>query len=153
MFELAKHTSDVVMDLPPETFVGAMLLALVVAMATACVYRWMAQHKPSSLTPMICLIFLANVACIIATVYLVQSTVPTVRIVARRGRPPQDRIVNLHDHFSPPDAAGSKAPARPGTHQKPREERRSAPSSLEMRLGTSTSQSRVCDARPFAGRR
>jgi hypothetical protein len=109
MFELAKRTSDLVMDLPPDTLVSAMLLALVAALGTASAYRWMAQSKPNSLTLLVFLVLLANLACTIATVSLVHSTVPTVRTLAWRGRPPQARIVNLYDHFSPPDAAGSAA--------------------------------------------
>jgi hypothetical protein len=109
MFELAKRTSDLVMDLPPDTLVGAMLLAMVAALGAASAYRWMARPKPSSLTLLVFLVLLANLACIIATVSFVHSTVPTVRTVASRGRPPQARIVNLYDHFSPPDAAGSAA--------------------------------------------
>ena len=109
MFELATRTRDLVMDLPPDTLVGAILLALVAAIGTASAYRWMAQPKPNSLTLLVSLVLLANLSCVVATVHLVQSTVPTVRIVAQRGRPPQARIVNLYDHFSAPDAAGSAA--------------------------------------------
>jgi apolipoprotein N-acyltransferase len=105
MFQLAKRTSDLVMDLPPETFVGAMLLSLVVAMLTAGAYYWLAQRKPTSLTLLVCLVLLANLACVVATVHLVQSAVPTVRLVAWRGRPPKARIVNLYDRFRAPDAA------------------------------------------------
>jgi predicted PurR-regulated permease PerM len=109
MFELAKRASGLFMDLPPDTLFGAMLLALVVAIGTASAYRWMARPKPSSLTLLVFLVLLANLACIVATVSLVHSTVPTVRTVALRGRQPQARVVNLYDHFSPPDAARSAA--------------------------------------------
>jgi hypothetical protein len=104
MFELAKRTTDSVMDLPPDTLVGAILLALVVAIGTACAYRWMARQRSGSLTLLVCLVMSANLACIIVTVSLVESRVPTVRLVAQRGRPSRARIVNLYDHFSPPDA-------------------------------------------------
>jgi hypothetical protein len=104
MFELAKRTTDSVMDLPPDTLVGAILLALVVAIGTAGAYRYIAQQRPSSLTLLVCLVLSANLACIIMTVSFFESRVPTVRLVAQRGRRSRARIVNLYDRFSPPDA-------------------------------------------------
>jgi hypothetical protein len=104
MFELAKRTTDSVMNLPPDTLIGAILLALVVAIGTAGAYHYMAQQRRSSLTLLVSLVLSANLACIIMTVSLVESRVPTVRLVAQRGRPSRARIVNLYDHFSPPDA-------------------------------------------------
>jgi hypothetical protein len=54
--------------------------------------------------PLVCLVLLANLACTLVAVGFVQSTVPTIRLVKRRGRPPRERIVNLYNHVAQPDA-------------------------------------------------
>ena len=41
MFEQAERTIEFLGDLSPETFVGALLLALVIAVTTAGTYRWL----------------------------------------------------------------------------------------------------------------
>jgi predicted PurR-regulated permease PerM len=104
MYELAKRTTEFLGDLAPEAIVGALLLALVIAMTTAGTFRWLARRKPNASTLLVCLVLLANLACILATLGYVQSTVPTVRLIERRGRPPRDRIINLYDHAAQPDS-------------------------------------------------
>jgi hypothetical protein len=104
MVELAEHSTAYLGDLPPEAFIGALLLALAIAVTTAGAYRWLAGRKPGALMPLVCLVLLANLACILAAVVFVQSKVPTVRLIERRGRPPRDRIISAYDHFAQPDA-------------------------------------------------
>ncbi len=104
MVELANRTTDFIFDLPPETLITALLLALVIAIATSLAYRWTTSTRASSLTPLVCLVLMANLASVAVTVYLVQSKVPTVRIVSAVGRSGYTRTVNVYDNFSPPDS-------------------------------------------------
>ena len=104
MFEMADHTIDFLSHLPPDAFIGALFLALVIAVATAGAYRWLAGHKPDALILLVCLVLLANLASTLVAVGFVQSTVPTYRLVERRGSPPRDRIINLYDHVARPDS-------------------------------------------------
>jgi hypothetical protein len=104
MFERSQRIIDFLSYLPSEAFIGALLLAFVIALATAGSYRWLARHKPDTTMLLVCLILVANLACTLATVGFVQSKVPTVRIVQRGGRPPRERIINLYDHIAQPDA-------------------------------------------------
>jgi predicted PurR-regulated permease PerM len=108
MFELAGRAIEYLSDLPPAAFIGALLLALAIAATTAATYRWLARRKPDASMLLVCLILLANLACILAAAVFVQSKVPTVRVIERGGRPPRDRIINLHNRFArPDDPAGS----------------------------------------------
>jgi len=104
MFEQAEHTIEFLGDLSPEAFIGGLLLALVFAVTTAGTYRWLAGRKPDALMPLVCLVLLANLASTLVAIGFVQSTVPTVRLVQRGGRPPRDRIMNLYDHVAKPEA-------------------------------------------------
>ena len=107
MFEQAERTIEFVGDLPPAAFIGALLLALVIALTIVGIYRWLAGRKPDALMLLVCLVLLANLACTLAAVGFVQSTVPTIRLIERGGRPPRDRIINLYDHVAKPDARSS----------------------------------------------
>ena len=104
MLEMAKRTTEFLGELPPDSFIAALLLALVIAVTTAGVFRWLAERKPNASTLLVCLVLLANLACILATVGYLQSTIPTVRLIQRGGRPPRDRIVDLYDHVAQPDS-------------------------------------------------
>jgi hypothetical protein len=104
MSELANRTIDFLGSLPPDALIGALFLALVVAVATAGAYRGLTGQKPAALMVLVCLVLLANLASTLVAVGFVQSTVPTYRVVERRGSPPQDRIINLYDHVAPPDS-------------------------------------------------
>jgi hypothetical protein len=104
MFEQVERTIDFVGNLPPAAVIGALLLALVIALTTVGAYRLLAGRKPDALMLLVCLVLLANLACTLAAIGFVQSTVPTVRLIERRGRPPRDRIINVYEHFSKPDA-------------------------------------------------
>jgi hypothetical protein len=104
MFEQAERTIEFIGSLPPEAFIGAILLALVIALTTVGAYRGLAGRKPDNFTLLVCLVLLANLACSVAAVGFAQSTVPTVRVIERGGRPPRDRVINMYDHFSRPDA-------------------------------------------------
>ena len=107
-------------------FIGAMLLALVAALGTGSAYRWMAQPKPNSLTLLVFLVLLANVACIIATVSLVHSAVPTVRMAecAADHRRPESSISKT---TLARRTLRKLRHARSSTDDKPREERLSCP--------------------------
>ncbi len=104
MFEQAERTIDYVGNLPPAAVIGALLLAFVIALTAVGVYRWLAGRKPDALMLLVCLVLLGNLACTLAAVGFVQSTVPTIRLIERRGRPPRDRIMNVYDHVAKPDA-------------------------------------------------
>jgi hypothetical protein len=104
MFEQAERTIEFVGNLPPPAFVGALLLALVIALTTVGTYRWLAGRKPDASMLLLCLVLMANLACTLAGVGFVQSTVPAIRLIERGGRPPRDRIINLYDHVVQPDA-------------------------------------------------
>src|SRR4051812_18786165 len=104
MIELAEHTIEFLGNLPPDVFVGALLLTFVIALTTAGSYRWLSGRRPDALMLLVGLVLLANLASALAAVGFAQSTVPTIRLVERRGRPPRDRIVNLYDNFARPDA-------------------------------------------------
>jgi hypothetical protein len=103
MSELANRTMDYLGLLPPDAFIGALLLALVIAVATAGTYRWLTGHKPDALMLLVCLVLVANLASTLVAVGFVQSTLPTYRLVERSGSPPRDRVINLYDHVAPPD--------------------------------------------------
>jgi hypothetical protein len=105
MFELAKRTIEFLDDLPPAAIIGALLLALVIAVTTAVTFRWLAGRKPDAFTLLVCLVLLANLACILATVGYVHSTVPTLRLIERGGWPARDRIINVYDHVAQPESA------------------------------------------------
>jgi predicted PurR-regulated permease PerM len=115
MFEQAERTIEFVGHLPPEAFIDALVLALVIALTTVGTYRWLAGRKPDALMPLVCLVLLANVACILAAVSFVQSTVPTIRLIERGGRPPRDRIINMYDHVAESDAPVGSDVSRPDT--------------------------------------
>ena len=100
MFDQAESTIEFVGQVPPGAFIGALLLALVVALTTAGTYRWLAGRKPDALMLLVCLVLLANLACTLAAVGFVQSTVPTIRLIERGDTPRRDRIINLYDHIS-----------------------------------------------------
>ena len=103
MFEKAESTIEFVGHLPPEASIGALLLALVIALTTVGTYRWLAGRKQDALMLLVCLVLLANLACALAAVGFVQSTVPTIRVIERGGLPPRDRIINMYDHVAEPN--------------------------------------------------
>jgi predicted PurR-regulated permease PerM len=104
MFEQAERTIEFVGQLQPESFIGAMLLALVIALTTVGTYRWLVGRKPDALMLLVCLVLVANLACTLAAVGFVQSRVPTIRVIKQGGRSQQDRIINLYEHITKPDA-------------------------------------------------
>jgi hypothetical protein len=106
MFEQAERTIEFVGQQPPEAFIGALLLALVIALTAVGTYRWLAGRKPDAVL-LVCVVLLANLACTLAAVGIVQSTVPTIRLIERGGWPRRDRIINLYDHVAIRD--GSRA--------------------------------------------
>jgi len=66
MFEQAERTIEFVGQLPPAAFIGALLVALVIALTTVGTYRWLAGRKPDALMLLVCLVLLANLACTLA---------------------------------------------------------------------------------------
>jgi hypothetical protein len=117
MFDLSGRTIGYLGDLPPRAFLGALLVALVISSATAGIYRRLAGRRSDASMLLVCLVLLANLACILATVVFIESTVPTVRVIERDDRRPRDRVIDLHDHVAPPDAplaSGEPSARRPG---------------------------------------
>ena len=108
MFEQAERTIGFLSDLSPEALIGALLLALVIALTTAGTYRCLTGRPPAGLLLLVCLVLVANLASILTAVGYVQSIVPTVRLVERGGWPPRDRSINLYDHIAQPDAPSER---------------------------------------------
>jgi hypothetical protein len=104
MYEQAEQTIEFVGQLPPAAFIGALFLALVIALTIVGTYRCLAGRKPDALMLLVCLVLLANLTCTLAAVGFVRSTVPTIRLIERGGRPARDRIINMYDHVAKPDA-------------------------------------------------
>jgi hypothetical protein len=105
MFEQSERAIEFIGELSPEALIGILLLALLITLTTVGTYRWLPGRKPDALMLLVCLVLLANLACTLAAVGIVQSTVPTIRLIERDGRPRRERIVNLYDHFAKPDVS------------------------------------------------
>jgi hypothetical protein len=107
-----EQTIDFFAKLPSDSLIGAMIVSLAVALGTTCVYRWMVRTKQVAATFLLTLVFLANLACMLATVCFVQSTIPTVRMVNPSTGIRRQRIAYMYDHFARPDGFSSWMPSR-----------------------------------------
>jgi hypothetical protein len=66
-------TIDLLLDLGPETLIGALILATLIATVTAWVYSWLRRGKPDATTILVALIIVANLACLTAGAGFVRS--------------------------------------------------------------------------------
>jgi hypothetical protein len=101
--EQVEQTIDYFAKLPSDRLIGAMIVSLAAALATTCIYRRMARRKQVAATCLLTLVFLANLACMLATVCFLHSTIPTVRMVNPSTGLRRQRIAYMYDHFARPD--------------------------------------------------
>jgi hypothetical protein len=110
--EQVEQTIDFFAKLPSNSLIGAMIVSLAAALATTCIYRWMVRRKQVAATCLLTLVFLANLACMLAAVCFIHSTIPTVRMVNLSTGLRRQRIAYMYDHFAQPDGFSSRTPSR-----------------------------------------
>jgi hypothetical protein len=110
--EQVEQTIDFFAKLPSDRLIGAMIVSLAAALVTTYIYRWMVRRKQVAATCLLTLVFLANLACMLATVCFVHSTIPTVRMVNPSTGLRRQRIAYMYDHFARPDDFSSRTPSR-----------------------------------------
>ena len=106
--EQVEQTIDFFAKLPSDRLIGAMIVALAAVLATTCIYRRMARRKQVAARCLVTLVFLANLACMLATVCFLHSTIPTVRMINPSTGLRRQRIAYMYDHFARPDGFSSQ---------------------------------------------
>jgi hypothetical protein len=66
-------TIDMLLDLGLETLVGALVLAVLIAMLTAGAYFWMRRGKSDTTAILVTLIVVANLACLVTGAGFIES--------------------------------------------------------------------------------
>ena len=66
-------TIDMLLDVGLETLVGALVLAVLIAMLTAGAYFWMRRGKSDTTAILVALIVVANVACLVTGAGFIES--------------------------------------------------------------------------------
>ncbi len=76
-------TIDLLLDLGPETLIGALILAVLIATLTACVYSWLRRGKSEATTILVALIIVANLACLTAGAGFIRSRSSFLQVKSR----------------------------------------------------------------------
>ncbi len=66
-------TMNMLLDIGPETLIGALILAVLIATLTTGAYSWLRRGKSEATTILVALILVANLACLVTGAGFIKS--------------------------------------------------------------------------------
>jgi hypothetical protein len=115
MFQQVVQTIAFFDEMTPESLVGAMFVALVLAVALVGAYHWMARRRSNASMLLICLVLLTNLTSMLSTVCLIQSRIPAVSMVGPSRGQRRGRFQFAYNHVTRPDADSGRRTSRPNS--------------------------------------